>query len=198
MSLLRTDRRLLEAFRSGERAALEKVYWHYVDSVAHVVRRGVVLSRGRRVTGLPAHEISDLVQETFLRAFAEKTRLAYDGLRDYRPFLLTICRNLVVDWARRRGREVPTEEELTTTVETDGGASIAASEPEWADALTLTVVEAYVRSLTPPISEVYEQRYVRGRSEREAAEALGIGRQTVRTLEKHLRSGLRQAIEAAF
>ncbi|MFC1610790.1 RNA polymerase sigma factor [Myxococcota bacterium] len=182
--MLREDRALLEAFRAGDAHALEKVYWHYVDTITDVVRRGVVLSRGGQVSGVPAHEVADLVQDTFVRAFAPRARTAYDGLRDYRPYLLTICRNLLVDWARKQGREIPEDHSLEEPASPNG-------EPEpWADPAIMAIVDAYVATLEPPLSEVYEQRFRQGKSQAAAAGALKLGRQRLRTFEKQIRQGL--------
>ena len=42
------------------------------------------------------------MQEAFRRAFEERARSAYDGLRPYRRYLLTITRNLVIDQLRKQ------------------------------------------------------------------------------------------------
>lgn len=170
---------LLARFRAGERPALEEVYFAYVDIVAYVVRQTF---RGA--------EAADLIQETFTRAFAERARLAYDGLRPYKPFVLTICRNLVVDEARKRGRELVVEEP-PETLPADG-----AHDPEWADPATVAAVERYIAGLEPKLRALYEERYVKDRSQNEAAAALGLTRQKVRTLEDKLRRGLERALTA--
>ncbi len=59
-------------------------------------------------------ELEDLIQEVFVRAFSEKGRLAYDGLRDYEPYICTIARNLLIDRARKQGREVPLDWDAET------------------------------------------------------------------------------------
>jgi RNA polymerase sigma factor (sigma-70 family) len=191
LTLLLDKPELLRAFRAGERDALEQVYWAYVDAVAQVARHGGRLGGGQaQVSGVPREDWSDLVQETFSRAFSERARLAYDGLRPYRHYLLTICRNLLADWARRRGRELPGELE----------ADEAAAAVEVADELApheLAVVEAYLAGLDRRLAGVYEQRYVVGASQEEAARVLKITRQQLRTLEKKLRQGLQRALEKA-
>ena len=170
---------LLRRFRAGDRAALEEVYFAYVDLVAHVVRQS-----------FHGAEAADLIQETFARAFAERARLGYDGLRPYKPFLMTVCRNLVVDEARKRGREVVVEDPPEPL------PGDAAADPEWADAATVGVVERYVAGLDGKLRALYEERYVKDRSQNEAAAALGLTRQKVRTLEDRLRRGLQEALRA--
>jgi RNA polymerase sigma-70 factor (ECF subfamily) len=178
------NRALLDAFRAGERSALESVYRHYVGAVVAVLRGGVALSGGGRVPGAPADVVSDLVQETFIRAFSERARLAYDGLRDYQPYLLTIARNLLIDWARTQGRTLELPEDL---------GELPAETP-LASARHLGVAEAYIASLSGELRQAHEQRYVLGRTQEEAARALGVSRHHVRTLERHLQQGLRRAI----
>jgi RNA polymerase sigma-70 factor, ECF subfamily len=55
-----------------------------------------------------AANVEDLVQDSFMRAFSPPARAAYDGIRDYGPYLLTIVRNTVADALRVRQREVLT------------------------------------------------------------------------------------------
>ncbi len=81
------DRPLLDAFRAGEQSALTRVYWHYVDTVARLVRFGFFVGDDKqRVPGISeAAAQTDALQEIFARAFSEKARIAYDGLQPYGP-----------------------------------------------------------------------------------------------------------------
>src|SRR5262249_10922972 len=103
--LLAGDRELLDAFRRGDREALARVYHHYVDAVARLVRYGFLLeTRNLRISG--ARDVdaeNEIIQDVFVRAFGERARLGYDGIRPYRPYLLRIAKNLLVDQARSRG-----------------------------------------------------------------------------------------------
>jgi RNA polymerase sigma-70 factor (ECF subfamily) len=179
---------LLRAFREGDRAVVADVYWAYVDLVERVVHRAFQRAGGR---GVPAEEVADLVQEVFVRAFRERARLAYDGLREYRPFLGTVARNVVTDWARRRGRalvELPEELEAQPTDD---------AEPGWADEEVVRATEAYLAGLPVELAGVHQQRFVLGNSQLEAARQLGFTRQQVRTLEGKLRDGLALALRKA-
>ncbi len=60
----------------------------------------------------------------------------------------------------------------------------------YADERTMKAVRDYLAGLTPELRGVHEQRYVKGVSQEEAARALGLSRQQVRTLEERLRDGL--------
>jgi len=193
MTLLCENRALLDGFRAGDREALAQIYWHYIDVVETAIRRGVRFDGGKSVAGVPEDRVADLVQDTFMRAFAERTRQSYDGLRPFKPLLLTIARNLVVDWARANGRTLGDSERLLETM-----AAPPCELPElheaWAEPSTVALVKRYVQSLTPPLFDLYQQRYVHGRSQAEAATCLGVGRQTIRTLEGRLRDGLRKLL----
>jgi RNA polymerase sigma-70 factor (ECF subfamily) len=190
MSLLEQDRDLLTRFRDGEHGALEQVYWAYVDKVESIVRFGFLLSGKQvRVGGVQpgSAEVADLVQDVFIKAFSRASRLAYDGLRPFGPYLFTIARNVLVDWGRRSGREIPMDAaELQSSLERTADGDDAS----YADVDTVRTVEGYIQGLPPDLRAVHDERYVRGRSQREAADALGISRQNLRTLEARLRDGL--------
>jgi RNA polymerase sigma factor (sigma-70 family) len=70
----------------------------------------------------------------------------------------------------------------------------ARDDDTWADAETISVVERYLASLDDESRRIHDALYVKGLSQREAAELLGLGRQVVRTKEAKLRRGLRREI----
>lgn len=190
---------LLARFRQGDSAALETVYWAYVDPVTRIVQavmNSLAVASGERVA-LGQAELGDLVHEVFVRAFSPKTRQQYDGNRPYGPCLGQIARNVVVDHWRLIRRRVPLDvapllEALS--LETDA----IENEPDrWADQETMAVVERYLTSLEPDLRRVHEALYVEGLSQREAAAALGLGRQAIRGIESRLRVGLRRELKRA-
>jgi RNA polymerase sigma-70 factor (ECF subfamily) len=196
MPIFRGQPRLLQRFREGERGALEVVYGAYVDKVTNIARFGFRSAQsGLAVPGLAQRpdEVADLVQEVFLKAFAPKARRSFDGDRTYGPYLYAIARNVAIDWARRRGRELPTPW-------SDLAESAADLEPEeagdapWADEATMALVVRYLASLDDELKSVHSARYEEGLSQREAAERLKIGRQVLRTREARLREGLRREL----
>ena len=198
MTILRTDRSLLDRFRAGEPEALEKVYWEYIRKVERLLSTGFeVRSRGTRVAGAcrQPDDLADLVQDVFLRAFSEKGRRAYDGLRDYGPYLYAIARNVLVDWARVRGREIPAPwAELEAAVEM---TPVDEDTPPWAAPATMLVVEEYLAGVPPDLREVHKLRHEECLSQEQASARLGVGRQMLRTLERRLRDGLASALDAA-
>lgn len=184
MPHLRQKVGLLDAFRAGDPDAMAEVYWAYVSRLESFLRKFAE----------PA-DVPDLVQEVFVRALVETSRRSYDGVRDYGPYLVAVARNLLVDRARRKGRELPTDDaalaELPAAEEEDE------TEP-WAEPATVEVVEAYLATLSEPLRAVHEARYVRGLPQRGAAEAIGITRQQLRTREARLRAGLADALRMRF
>jgi RNA polymerase sigma-70 factor (ECF subfamily) len=60
----------------------------------------------------------------------------------------------------------------------------------------MTIVEGYLRALPDELKQIHEARFVKGLSQRDAADALGISRQQLRTREARLRDGLRRLLDA--
>lgn len=191
---------LLRAFRRGDPDALEAIYLAHVREVEGWVR-GALLRSGR----LTASDLADIVQDVFLRAFSESARSSYDGLRPYPPFLMTVARNLFVDWARRSGRELPSSDVLdgalagggagAAEAACDDGSVVGDGEP-FAPAV-VALADGYVKSLPDELRRVHHERFVLGTPQRQAAETLGISRQALRTLEKKLIVGLRRRLREA-
>jgi RNA polymerase sigma-70 factor (ECF subfamily) len=195
MSTFDGNRELLEDFRRGERRALEQIYRAYVATVEGIVRSGFVLPSGACVPGTsqdPA-DVADLVQETFTKAFSPRARAAFDGLRGFGPYLYAIVRNLLVDRARRRHREHPAGGSVLDRI-AEQTMEPAAEEP-WLDPATAAIVERFVSALAPELRRVHDTRFVEGLSQRDAAAALGIGRQRLRTLERRLCEGLLRKLD---
>jgi len=190
MPIFRTQPELLDGFRTGSRPVLEAVYWAYVEKVERTVRYGFHRPGGARVPGVPLADVPDLVQEVFARLFRETTRRAFDDRRELGPFLGTIARNVVMDWARKRGHTIV---EVAASVD-DIPQENDSPGPD--DAL-IRATESYLRALPPNLKQIHEQRYVLGRSQGDAARALGLTRQNVRTLEEKLRDGLKKALRKA-
>ena len=176
----------VEPFKRGERAALEGVYREHVTSVERFVR--VALSRTRRFSGA---NLADLVQEVFMRAFSASARQSYDGRREYAPYLMTIARNVVIDWHRRNGREPFDPRELEAILDT---VSVDPADAEVFPLELVNVAASYVEGLPQELREVHERRFVHSEPQQRAADALGISRQTLRTLEKKLIDGLRRLL----
>jgi RNA polymerase sigma factor (sigma-70 family) len=189
MPLFRENPSLLPAFREGRREALETVYRYYARSLDGYLR---ALSHW---AGAPEFAqpsvVQDLMQETFIRAFSDVARRSYDPGQPFTPYLRTIARNCFIDQLRKRRPEVPVEVvEPSLTLEATNG-------DETYDPRVVLTLEAYLRDLPEALRGVYEQRFVRGLSQVEACDALGLSRRSLRTQEEHLRRGLRKALMLA-
>jgi DNA-directed RNA polymerase specialized sigma24 family protein len=101
----------------------------------------------------------------------------------------------MIDRARRSGREL-----LMPEVDLDVRGALPAGErypdiaAQWENPDALAVARDFIAQLSPELARVHHARYVEGRSQRDAAEQLGITRQTLRTLESKLREGLRMML----
>lgn len=188
MSVFERQPHLLEAFRQGERWALEHVYRAHVRMLDRYLRALARASHAPEL-GQPG-AVADLLQEAFVRALSPTARLAYDGARPYGPYLRKIAKNLFVDQLRARGRTV--EESLDVVMEDADG--IPTECEERADPRVNAVLTAYLTTLPPQLRGVYEQRFVLGNSQGDSCAALGITRRRLRTEEARLMSGLRRAL----
>jgi RNA polymerase sigma-70 factor (ECF subfamily) len=198
MSYLRSHRDLLLRFREGDRDALADVYRFYLPRVTQILRRGFVLrATGVTIPGLANRDdLADAIQDVFTRAFKRDARLAYDGLRDYWPYLSMIARNVVVSRHRRGGRELLAVDPAALA-EADVDLNDAAEGPAWLDHRSLAIVRAYVSGLQEPMRAVHASRYVQALSQRDAAQQLGLSRPKVRKLENRLRRELLQLLTRA-
>jgi RNA polymerase sigma factor (sigma-70 family) len=183
--------RLLEPFRAGRRDVLEQVYRFHVRHVDGYLRALTAASGAIRLR--QASTVADLLQEVFMRAFSPSARAAFDGVRDYQPYLTTIARNCFIDLLRARCPEISTEpDDLDIEASREDLASAEPSDPR-----IQAVLLEYLAGLGPELRGVYEQRFVLGRSQLEAASELGLSRRGLRTAEGRLRGGLRKALMLA-
>jgi RNA polymerase sigma factor (sigma-70 family) len=185
---------LLRGFREGRTDALSEVYHRHADEVTKQLRYGFAFQaagRHHRFVGCrSAFELHDALHETFRRAFEPGARERYDGLRPYGPYLRAIARNVVLRGFRAREVQFP-------EVKGDGEATPAAIEildegsatPEQhvGRAQLRAVVQRFLETLPAPDRRLLEVRFVEGKSQRDAAEALGLGRQQIRGRELKLR-----------
>ncbi len=194
VSFLQESRALLEGFRAGTPDALTAVFSAYVDDIARVVRFGFALDDRSYVYGIvDPEEQKDMIQEAFVRAFADKARAAYDGLRPYRPYLLRIAKNLMIDRARKIGRR-PTKVEPSSEISIDDLIDRDAPLPELEEDIDWknqrAISRRYIGSLSSELSELVQLRFVDCLAQADVARAMGITRRRVRTLEKRTLTGL--------
>lgn len=196
------SRARIEAFRRGDRPALEAIYREELPGLMAFLRGGFrfdAQGRSLRFAGYrSSFELHDAVQEAFRRAFEPRARQDFDGLRPFGPWLRVIARNVVLKEFRRRERLFLDEgrvAELAQGVAATSAEDAAHRErvdPELAlhRERVRASVRRFVASLDAEAQRLVALRFVEGLGQREAAAALGIGRQRLRTRESRIRERL--------
>jgi len=203
MSLLSGDRKLLKRFRGGESEAMARVYDEYSPAIAAFLTKGFTFSsKGRLLQFRGYHQPFDLenaLQETFVRAFSERARLAYDGLNPYKSYVTAIARNLVLSELRRReiamsqlvtvrddGQETnPTVDMLDT--ETGDAEPAPSAEAQYMRQEVLRLYRSFVEELDERDAGFFNARFERQLTQVEAGKAVDLSHMQARTLEKKLR-----------
>lgn len=169
--LLRDDAVCREAFRRGERWAMEAVYRRYLPLIHTVVSRGFSGFRGF----FDPVQRDDAVQAIFAAAFEERARLAYDGVHDYARFIRGLAHNVcrqILDKDRRFSRTPETD------ADGEGGPDV---EAELVRAEALEACRRFREGLADPLERrVLEGYFARGEAEETLAEALGVTRYRLR------------------
>lgn len=96
------DRRLARLMRSAQDGDGD-AYTALLGEAAILVRQAI----RRRLGGLQAQDVEDLVQDILLSLHAART--TYDPARPFLPWLTAITRNRVADGARRYARRIANE-----------------------------------------------------------------------------------------
>jgi hypothetical protein len=107
-----------------------------------------------------------------------------------------IARNVTIDHLRRSGHTILAGldgmfDQIDKLVTARSLKSSPDDTDEYADPETMSLVGRYLAGLPDDLKRVHHALYVQGLSQREAADALKIGRQAIRTLEARLEDGLR-------
>ena len=150
-----SDLDLVARWKGGDERAATKLVARHANAIARFAA-----SLGAR------DEIDEVVQDTFVRAFA-----SLDGFRGesaFRSWLFTIARHLLQDRrrsVRRRGEQVAVQEGDART-EFDALDGLVARETEGR-------LKAAMAKLTPTQREVFTLRVGEGMSYREIADAVG-------------------------
>jgi RNA polymerase sigma factor (sigma-70 family) len=142
------------------------------------------LRRYLRRFGLRAEDIEDIVQETFIRAFAAE---GTQKIRFPKAFLFRIARNLALN-ERMKLSNTSTDalEDLPDQSVIEDVGQISVDEDMYARRQIQLLAQA-VAELPPQCSRVFLLRKVQGLSYKQIAERLDI---SVSTVEKHVALGL--------
>jgi RNA polymerase sigma-70 factor (ECF subfamily) len=149
------DQTLIARWRDGDERAASQLVERHANQVARYLQ-----SLGAR------DEVGELVQDTFVRAFASLG--SFRGDSSLRTWILTIARRLLVDsrraFRRRRDTELVEEGDAVTAYDALDGLIAGESGRRVLDA---------VQRLSPTQREVFSLRAGEGRSYREIAEIVG-------------------------
>jgi RNA polymerase sigma-70 factor (ECF subfamily) len=127
------------------------------------------------------HQAQDIVQETLIRAWRHTDRL-HSTSGSIRGWLLTVARNLAIDWLRS----------AASRHESVGGEDRDVALSDHADAVAgSAAVIALLRGLSPEHREVLFHLYVRGKTLQETALALGVPVGTVKSRQHYALAILR-------
>ncbi|MBL4632534.1 MAG: sigma-70 family RNA polymerase sigma factor [Kofleriaceae bacterium] len=196
MPVFDNKRPLLEAFRRGEREAMGTVYKRFVGDVETLTRRGFTQS-ARRIGGARIDEQAELVQETFVRAFADRARSSFDGLRPYRPYLLRITRNLMIDRLRSangtQGQGVGNIDDLLENGTEFSTIPEIEENLHWAQLSAAT--KDFKAGLDAKTQEIVRLRFDEEMSQDAVSAQLGCTRRRVRSVEALIRTELRVHLE---
>lgn len=157
---------------AGDRVLFEQLFAEH---------RGALLRYVRRLVG-PGDTADDIVQDTFLRAYARPVRMLFP-----KAFLYTIAHNLSLKWLRRRK---VARTDLMGDVDAVGvyEGRVQLDDPVIAEE-ELRLLKEAVDRLPPQCRAAFALRVFQSQPYSEIARLLGISPKTV---EKHISRGLRE------
>jgi RNA polymerase sigma-70 factor (ECF subfamily) len=200
------ERALLDRFRRGERGALEELYRQHAPQVAAFLQGGFTFASAGRQFRFAGYrqpfDLDNALQETFVRAFKESARLAYDGLHPYQSYLMGIARNLVLDELRTREVAMSPYIAQLEAAPPDGSEGEATSagrgsaEHELLGRELAQLYAAFVARLNDRDRTYFRHRFEEQQTQVEAGAACGLSHMQSRTLEKKLRAAFLEFMQA--
>lgn len=188
MTLLVSDRALLDSFRRGEDLAIERVYREYVGQVTALLKNGFSFMSGGHSTYFKGYfdawELECAVQDVFIQAFSERARQSYDGIKPFGPYLMTIARNRVISLLRSESREARRRSLLANEGPPPGPES---PEKQAIRQQLSETVQQFLDTLDAEMAEFFSRRYGEDRNLMETARMLGLTRMKARIRDRKLR-----------
>jgi RNA polymerase sigma factor (TIGR02999 family) len=161
---------LLRAWGSGDEAALDELTRLCYEELRRIARQHI-----RREH--PGHTLqaSALVNEAFLR-LTDWKNVEWQNRAHFFALAARIMRNILVDFARKRGRAKRGADPMMVSLP----AAAHVSQERSADLIALDEALDALAALSPRQSEVVELKFFGGLTNEEAAEVLKVSPDTVR------------------
>lgn len=189
---LSEDRAWLTDFRAGKPGALERLVRTYAPYVVAILRRGYrKTDGGAQVLGIvDGDEQRELMQEVFVRVLGPQSRERYNGITPYSVFLRAVVGNVMLEHLRKKTtaqQRVDLVDHLEDITPQPWVPSVPLPDELFLDEEDRRLVRAFMETLDERQQAFVQKRYFEGLSQQDAADALGIGRQSIRTLETVVR-----------
>ena len=161
---------LLKAWGGGDEAALDELTRLCYEELRRIARQHM-----RREHSGHTLQASALVNEAFLR-LADWTNVEWQNRAHFFAMAARIMRNILVDFARKRGRTKRGPDALLVSL----SAAAHATQERSADIVALDEALDALAALSPRQSRVVELKFFGGLTNEEAAEVLKVSPDTVR------------------
>ena len=161
---------LLRAWGGGDKAALDEL-----THLCYAELRRIARQHMRREQSDHTLQASALVNEAFLR-LTDWKNVEWQNRAHFFAMAARIMRNILVDFARKRGRAKRGADPLMVPL----AAAADVSQERSADLLALDEALDALAALSPRQSKVIELRFFGGLTNEEAAEVLKVSPDTVR------------------
>jgi RNA polymerase sigma-70 factor (ECF subfamily) len=170
----------IEGFHAGRREIIEECYRKHFSDVEKSV--------GRILSGV---DLENVVHEVFAKIIANRqTRLSFKG-GSFSSWISTVARNQAIDYLKKNQREPPVEPKIAEQMI---GAEQQVDEQ---DIEIKRVIERFRDEMVPEKwLPVFDARFIRRLTQREAARELGITRTTLAYREGRIRQRLMRFIES--
>jgi RNA polymerase sigma factor (sigma-70 family) len=207
---LAKNKKLLDAFKKGDREAMDVIYRHYFRGVTSFLRKGFTFRSGTGhffFKGIQdPNELKSAVQEVFRRSFEERARQSYNGVNSFTNWVLAISRNMVINQFRNReiafsdyisasderGHLAIMDDEITE--EFSGVLYGRPAKPQdslFENSELKGLIDEFTKELSEHDRQLLILRFAEGLGQEETAKQLDSTRMKVRTAESRLRSRLR-------
>lgn len=187
MDFVHTDKQVARRLLAGDNAAFNAVFDDYFPRLYRYALPRV---------GGDRDEARDVVQQTFCRAFERLD--SYRGEASLYGWMCQICRNALIDRARRRGHECRVIErddaDVAAIAELVRAPASGEPEQELARLDLLQLIQATLDYLPSHYGEVLELKYVDDLPVKEIATRLAIGPKAAESLLTRARQAFRDAI----